>query len=548
MSGQNFDFINPIIQINSGKIRGKLNEDVRGGKFYSFLGIPYAKPPIGDLRFKAPIPVDPWLGIFEALEPGNVSIQPNYLTKQIDGSEDCLNLNVHTPCLPNLHAPKTSLKPVMVFVHGGSFLTGSNHKDLHGPEILISENVVIVEINYRLGILGFLNLEDPKLEVPGNASFKDMVLSLKWIQKNIKNFNGDPENVTIFGNSAGAASVHFLVLSPMAKGLFHKALCQSGSALSSWAYAFQSNQPMAKALGLGEVSDEELYRYLKEASVEEIFKAQTMIDEETVKCNRARLVGAVVEPQTYKGEKFFKEHPVKLLLSGRYTSVPLLMGYNSGDGMIVDGMVAPEMNYIYWTDKEHNVPGLLNLPKGSLLSKQLGEEIVKFYFGKGPYSRETHLKQFYDITTDNSFLRGIFSSIKHHRRTSNAPIYMYRLSLESDLCFYKNIIQIELPGVCHVDEMGYLFTTLFTETPSKGTIEDITQRKMCRMWANFARYGNPTPFKDALLGIIWEPVVNPNKVAFLDIGDCLKIEYNPEEERMTFWDRIYSSGKLESKL
>jgi len=107
----------------------------------------------------------------------------------------------------------------MVFIHGGSFLTGSNRRELHGPEILISEDIVLVIINYRLGILGFLSLENPELNVPGNAAFKDMVLALKWVKKNIRNFMGDPGNVTVFGNSAGAAAVHFLVLSPMAKGL-----------------------------------------------------------------------------------------------------------------------------------------------------------------------------------------------------------------------------------------------------------------------------------------------------------------------------------------
>lgn len=106
----------------------------------------------------------------------------------------------------------------MVWIHGGGFTGGSSKAEIYGPDFLISENVVVVTINYRLGILGFLSLEDPTLGVPGNAGFKDMIMALRWVQKNIEKFNGDPNNVTIFGESAGGASVHFLMISPMAKG------------------------------------------------------------------------------------------------------------------------------------------------------------------------------------------------------------------------------------------------------------------------------------------------------------------------------------------
>lgn len=105
-----------------------------------------------------------------------------------------------------------------------------------------------------------------------------------------------------------------------------------------------------------------------------------------------------------------------------------------------------------------------------------------------------------------------------------------------------------ISGVCHVDEIGYLFATILTEIPPSGSLEDITQRRMCRLWANFAKYGNPTPFKDSLLGVIWEPVVDANRVAFLEIGETLTVDHNPEQERMKFWDRIYKRGLLESKL
>jgi carboxylesterase type B len=133
------------------------------------------------------------------------------------GSEDCLFLNVYTQQLP-LDTINT-LKPVMVWIHGGGFSTGSSKSDLYGPEFLLTEDIVLVTINYRLGIFGFLSFEDASLEVPGNAGLKDMVMALKWVQKNISKFSGDPNNVTVFGESAGGMSVHYLVLSPLAAGI-----------------------------------------------------------------------------------------------------------------------------------------------------------------------------------------------------------------------------------------------------------------------------------------------------------------------------------------
>jgi carboxylesterase type B len=134
----------------------------------------------------------------------------------IVGTEDCLFLNVYTQQLPS--STNNKLKPVMVWIHGGGFSSGSGNSDTYGPEFLLTEDIVLVTINYRLGVFCFLSFEDASLEVPGNAGLKDMVMALKWVQKNISKFSGDPNNVTIFGESAGGISVHYLILSPLASG------------------------------------------------------------------------------------------------------------------------------------------------------------------------------------------------------------------------------------------------------------------------------------------------------------------------------------------
>lgn len=152
------------------------------------------------------------------------------------GSEDCLFLNIFTPTVSKPTSVTTNQfkfyifqlpseskvvkKPVMFFIHGGGFTTGSNDSEMYSPDYLIHQDVVLVTVNYRLGILGFINFEDETLGIHGNAGLKDIVLALKWVKKNINVFGGDPDNVTIFGNSAGGAAVHYLTLSPMSKGVF----------------------------------------------------------------------------------------------------------------------------------------------------------------------------------------------------------------------------------------------------------------------------------------------------------------------------------------
>ena len=167
----------------------------------------------------------------------------------------------------------------MFWIHGGAFVWGHGGEDLYGPDYLITEDVVVVTINYRLGLFGFVSFDDPSLEVPGNAGLKDQVMALRWVQKNIVKFGGDRNNVTIFGESAGGVSVHLMVLSPLAKGLFHKAIAQSGCALNTWVRASKGVKRVAEIMGLERVDDKTVFDALAKKSTEEVLEIQEKMEE-----------------------------------------------------------------------------------------------------------------------------------------------------------------------------------------------------------------------------------------------------------------------------
>lgn len=187
----------PIINTTYGQVQGATFSCGLLCDYFSFRGIPYAAPPTGDRRFRAPIDPAPWSGVRDASEHGPSCPSGSFLSPTVD--EDCLFLNVHTRSLGNN-------LPVMFWIHGGSFSGGNGNAWTYGPDHLIDDGVVLVTINYRLGALGFLSTEDSN--APGNYGMKDMIQALKWVRNNIRAFGGDPDNVTIFGESAGGAAVH----------------------------------------------------------------------------------------------------------------------------------------------------------------------------------------------------------------------------------------------------------------------------------------------------------------------------------------------------
>ncbi|CAG9839137.1 unnamed protein product [Diabrotica balteata] len=495
----------PVITVTEGQIRGYRRKNLDEEEFYAFLGIPYAKPPVGDLRFKAPEPVEKWEHIKDATKDGPPSYQWDDIEKKVVGSEDCLHLCVYTKTLPSEEA---SLKPVMV---------------------------VLVSVNYRLGFLGFLHFDDTSLNVYGNAALKDQQLALKWVQKNIHKFNGDRNNVTIFGESAGSASVHYHVLSPSSKNLFHKAILQSGSTFGPLSRSKSQNV----GLQLGQIVDEnvktekEALKVLQKLTGKEVYETQQKF---IAKYGRQLNIGPKIEKPN--DSAIITALPQDLVVKGHYNKVPLLFGFNSMEGILFGIYQQKELKKglkpDYFNIDRYVHPHMeigLNDPKRELIK----EKIRKFYFTENTVETANYL-----MVTDCNYIAPVVGIAKLHAKTQPEPVYLYRMSLDAGLNFLKrsNSGFDHIPGVCHADDLGYLFQMpLESLNMHRGEKEIKAIRRFVKLWTNFAKHGNPTP-KGNDFNLTWNPV-NEEEVSYLDIGEELTIKSNPEPERLKLWKEIF---------
>merc|ERR1711936_330322 len=229
-----------VVHTKYGDVKGCLNSTTDGPPIATFLGIPFAKPPTGKLRFKEPQPPESWNGTRDASNFGKRCMQLRTAFKEGDIShlisEDCLYLNVYVrpvaTVMPSI--------PVMVWIHGGGYTTGSGSVPFYNGSRLAERGVIVVTINYRLGVFGYMSTEDDVM--PGNYGMMDQIAALKWVRDNIGFFGGDSNQVTIFGESAGGSSVSLLTMSPLGKGLFRRATMESGASLSPWGIQHPGNR------------------------------------------------------------------------------------------------------------------------------------------------------------------------------------------------------------------------------------------------------------------------------------------------------------------
>ncbi|CAD6234004.1 GSCOCT00007468001.2-RA-CDS [Cotesia congregata] len=528
---ENLNKDRPIVEVHEGKLRGVQEKNYNGTDyFYAFRGIPYAKPPVGDLRFKEPEPVEPWSDIRDAQFFGNMCAQFHWGLKHLEGSDDCLHLNVYTTDL----TPEEP-RATMVSLHGGAFFWGTGNDLLYGPDFLIKKNIVLVTVNYRLGIFGFLNLDDE--EVPGNQGLKDQILALKWIKNNIAKFGGDPTRITLFGHSAGAASVHFLSFVPAAQELFHRVILQSGLATVPWA---SPSQPMtyaatrvARNLGCNDTDTKELIKFLQSVDAVKL----------------ADIVHKTFNPQKYyTPEKPFvpsidskSKNPILLAsisdLAKQSIKKPTIVGYNTEEAIFLLAE-AEDDDYQY-------IDMLLIFSNGKKFLQDRGVssgDVKKYFMGDKKFNRTNAapiiqlLQAYFQTTYVDEFLEIQTTEVP------DIPVYLYKFdyySKETAMVqkFFKSDLKenfncLCLSGTAHAEEIPYLFYCKFflnlgIEQPISFPSGRIVQQRMLTLWTNFAKTGNPNLPKSEVISVDWKPVDNSTEFNCLKISDNLTMIQEP---------------------
>ncbi|XP_025832506.1 venom carboxylesterase-6-like isoform X3 [Agrilus planipennis] len=425
--------------------------------FYGFKGIPYGKPPVGNLRFQDPQPAEPWDGIklVNSNPDSCAAHQSGSAGSPVIGSENCLYLSVYVTRTDE-NNEDLSL-PVMVWIHGGAFVRGTPYAN---PSNLLEKPVIVVVIAYRLGVLGFLNTEDENAW--GNAGLKDQNLALQWIKNNIRNFGGDPNKITIFGQSAGGASISYQLASPRSEGLFAQAISQSGNTLNEWGFTKNPKKILfqfARLFNIESNNTAEVVRELQKIDYEVLVDTSLQVDRflPSVEVDHP---GAFIDRSTYE-----------IWTNGDFNKVPVIIGYTSEDGAYARGRYRQ-----FATNPKNVIPAGLNVDLNSSVADELVEKISDFYFPDRVYDNLTSSLNF---MTQHYFARGIRKIVADLVKTTQ-PVYFYMFSYATKENYTKGING----GAGHDEDGIYLWnTTLNTEA------DKLTRSRLITLWTNFAIYG-----------------------------------------------------------
>jgi para-nitrobenzyl esterase len=497
------------IKTDAGLVTGK-DSPVKGVRAY--LGIPYAAPAGGTNRWKAPQPVAPWDGVKAATEFGLPCIQPKVFGDIDFGdriSEDCLSINVWTGA-PSANARQ----PVMVWIHGGGFVAGGSSEPRQDGSRLAAKGVVVVSMNYRLGLMGFfahpeLSRESPD-KVSGNYGLLDQIAALRWVQKNVAAFGGDPGNVTIFGESAGSMSVSMLMATPLAKGLFHKAIGESGASFPSGpqpglggatlASAEAGGQQFATAAGAGSL---------------EALRARPW---------KELLGGPGTPPRWFSPvvDGHVLPAPVhEIFAKGQQHKVPLLAGWNE-DEIRASVTLRPQKP----TAESHKAD----------IAKRFGaaaDAMLKAY----PAATDAEALEAAAALASDSFISyGTWKWLEVHRATSGRKVYRYRfdrdIPIEAGRVQNGVAVTAKDVGSRHAGEIEYVFGQLETVKGVEWAPEDrALSNAMMDYWSSFARTGTPKAGGQPA----W-PAFDKAGGPVMLLGDTVKVVPEPHRDRYEAFD------------
>ncbi|XP_071874664.1 juvenile hormone esterase isoform X2 [Bombus fervidus] len=585
-----------------GQVQGLLSRSTRGRLVAHYLGIPFAQPPVGDLRFRSPRPwIRNWTETFLATEYASICVQVNEQGHFI-GEEDCLYLNVYVPLISEENGDRYEEKralPVMVYVHGGMYATnGANDRQVP-PEYMMDQDVILVSIQYRLNILGFFATATKNN--PGNNGLKDIVTALRWVQENIRCFNGDPNMVTLWGHSAGASAVHLLAITNKTEGLFNRYIVQSGVATgpasllparSMRTYSLVS----ATLVGCLPQSDEEytttaqpnVTREQEEYDETELSEEQ---EEEMMRCLRKLDVKSFRNMMDYYIERWngyccifaptieeesddaiVTVHPLTAIKQRLFRDIPLIMGVTKDEGLMrsIAILTNPTAEDIVLNDFKTYLSYLLEY---RAMSNDTFDAFTNFYFDDN-VTLSTLRKNITEIIGDALIVWPTYETLKYQSNVMNSSTYLYVFSYEGTFSAtfsftagvprhfgvcdvgilepcdigsldFWNFGSLGFPnfGVSHVDDLNYLlpiFNKEYEDYMLHNTENDVTMiNMMTEMWASFATKGVPEAWRVTP----WPDYKESQK--FLQIGDgklteiTIGSEFFPE--RMAFWEELFAN-------
>lgn len=498
--------MNRTIRISSGWIRGLAGNYPA---FTVFKGIPFAKPPVGDLRWKAPVAPEPWDGVLDCFRfrspctqiplPQESLYQKEFFPVPEESSEDCLYLSVWTPSRAFDPADKL---PVMVWYHGGAYIQGYDHEPEFDGEAFNRNGVILVTVPYRLGVFGYLahpGLSAENGGVSGNYALLDQIFALQWVQENIAKFGGDPDNVTIFGQSAGGGSVQAICASPLAKGLFHKAIIMSANALQTLGRTVSLEHAEAFGEGYGRFLGKTLQEMRAMSADALLYTASSYVSQ----CENAAPLGLRFLPNV--DGRVLTDDPGRMFASGAIGDYPFMMGSVSGDSSLFGfpeiGSFAQFREMLSLRYFEHTDECLAALGVHDDASLVAGA---------------AERAQASAICASEAFA-------VNRARLGHTPVYTYH--------FNRDIPGEDHPGAFHSSELWYVFGTIHRcHRPFTGVDFDLS-RAMNQYWCNFAKHGDPNG--DGLPA--WTPhtpespchmVFNEHEIA------CHRAEENPTLARM----------------
>lgn len=515
-----------------GEIKGLITSYPNdSGPFKSvskFLGVPFAAPPIGELRFKAPQPLKEWSRVREAKKHGPICWQTKMFEAQLrlftanfSYSEDCLYLDVYTPNV-------TASLPVMVYIHGGGYELGTSITS--ASDVLALQGVVVVVIQYRLGPFGFLTTGDSAS--PGNYGMLDQVAALRWVKENIKNFGGNHNKVTIFGESAGGSSVSLHLLSPLSKDLVHQVIAESGVDLSPFAvqptsFGLRFAKELAEKLNCPSSDHDAMVKCIREKDATDVQKAAALLRN---KFTDYTTWGPVVDMN------FLHDTPRNLRESGSFMKIPLMVCFTSHEGALfigdmvnnslelnknLNGGVSPSLFKSFLTKLAH-------ARNSGKETADLIADAMEFVYTPWPDTNDKYAlrSQLVDLIGDYLFIAPSHEVADIHNRV--APVYMYEFAQRA-----KTTMAPEpWMGVVHAENIPFdfgipllpKFLPWYSEADRNVSLFIVT------MYANFARSGDPSA-----RGVTWDRY-NSSHRAYLRVDTDPNMLASFYPRRMAFWN------------